>query len=217
MQKYVAYYRKSPGGGKSREKLRDSFSIESQMDLVRKYAQDGIIGEYTEIESGRDNSRLELKKAIAHAKKEDAILIVAKVDRLGRNAAYIFGLIDTSGVKFLFANMPNATKLVIGVLALVAESEAVEIGARIKAGFVVKKNRGEKLGKVENFSIAGRIKGAESMKLNAEINENNVRAKAYVSLLGGTLESKCLALNSNGFKTSRGLEFKPEQVRRLLL
>jgi DNA invertase Pin-like site-specific DNA recombinase len=212
--KYIAYYRKSPGGGKTKKQLLDSFSIEAQRDLVAKFAP-VLESEFTEAESGKNNLRPELKKAIVECKRIGATLVVAKVDRLGRNAAYLLNLIDSSGVDFIFANMPTATKLVIGIMALVAESEADTISDRIKAAFEVKRNRGEKLGRSENFSNEGRRKGCLVASELALANENNIRAKAMISSYTGTLQETADFLNSNGFRTSRGKKFQPTTVKRL--
>lgn len=211
---YIAYYRKSPGGSKTKKQLLDSFSIEAQKGLVSSY---NPIAEYTEIESGTKNDRPQLKLAIAHAKSIGAILVVAKVDRLGRNAAYIFSLIDSSGVDFIFADMPSATKLVIGIMALVAEDEAKRISDRIKQGFVVKRNRGEKMGNPENFNNEGRRKGAETNKIVASIaNKQTYWFAKTMRESGKTLKEIKKELINGGFKTSEGVDWGESQISRLL-
>jgi DNA invertase Pin-like site-specific DNA recombinase len=192
----------------------DSFSIEAQKGLVSKY---NPMAEYTEIESGTNNDRPQLKEAIAFAKSVGATLVVAKVDRLGRNAAYIFTLIDSSGVDFIFADMPSATKLVIGIMALVAEDEAKRISDRIKAGFVVKRNRGEKMGNPENFNNEGRAKGSETNKKIAS--EKNKQTYWFAKSLrdsGKTLKEIKLKLIEGGFKTIDNNDWGESQISRLL-
>ena len=101
--KFVAYYRVSTA-----KQGRSGLGLEAQQASVQAYVKDGqIVAEYIEVESGKRNDRPRLAQAIAHAQREGATLIIAKLDRLARSVAFIFALRD-SGVKFIACDMPEA-------------------------------------------------------------------------------------------------------------
>ena len=108
--KYVAYYRVST------KKQGDSgLGLEAQRAAVAGFVKGAIVAEFTEIESGKQDQRVQLRAAIDRAKKESAILVIAKLDRLSRNAGFIFALRD-SGVNFQCVDMPDANTLTVGIL-----------------------------------------------------------------------------------------------------
>lgn len=118
--------------------------LEAQREAVAAYIR-GRAGaaaeplrEYVEVESGKANDRPQLQAALRHAKHAQATLIIAKLDRLSRNAAFLLTLRD-SGARFVAADMPDACDLTIGVLALVAEHERKMIQGRTKAALAVKR------------------------------------------------------------------------------
>jgi hypothetical protein len=118
MGKAVAYVRVS-----TVEQGRSGLGLDAQRAAVRSIAaQRGLtlLAEFTEVESGKRNDRPELIKALHHAKITGAVLVIAKLDRLSRNAAFLLTLRD-SGVRFLAADIPDANDLTIGVLAVVAQ------------------------------------------------------------------------------------------------
>jgi DNA invertase Pin-like site-specific DNA recombinase len=119
VQKYVAYYRVS-----TQKQGNSGLGLDSQRQQVQSFVNctTCIIAEYTEIESGKNNNREQLLAAIATAKKEGAKLVIAKLDRLSRNANFIFTLRD-SGVDFVCADMPDANTLTIGIFAVMAQHE----------------------------------------------------------------------------------------------
>jgi len=126
-KKLIAYFRVSTAKqGQSR------LGLESQQATVNRHAKqlDGrVLVEYCEVESGKRKDRPELLKAVAHAKRTKATLVVAKLDRLSRNAAFLFTLRD-SGLPLLFCDMPHANELTVGIMAVVAEEERKMIGTR---------------------------------------------------------------------------------------
>src|SRR6476620_7235702 len=104
-----------------------------------------LVADFTEIESGKRNNRVELEKALATCKKQKAKLVIAKLDRLSRNLAFIATLMD-SGVEFIAVDNPHANKLTIHILAAVAQHEREIISARTSAALRAAKARGKRLG-----------------------------------------------------------------------
>src|SRR6202047_2728659 len=104
-------------------------------------AREALVDEFTEIESGKRNDRPELVKALAACKKQKAKLVIAKLDRLSRNLAFIAALMD-SGVEFVAVSNPHAARLTLHILAAVAEHEREMIAQRTKAALQAAKARG---------------------------------------------------------------------------
>ena len=104
-----------------------------------------LVAEFTEVESGKRNDRPELEKALAACKKQKAKLVIAKLDRLSRNLAFIATLMD-SGVEFIAVDNPHANKLTVHILAAVAQHEREIISARTSAALKAAKARGKRLG-----------------------------------------------------------------------
>jgi DNA invertase Pin-like site-specific DNA recombinase len=133
------------------ETIRVSFwllGLAAQREAVMSYLDGGrwaLVDEFTEIESGKRNDRLELVKALAACKKQKAKLVIAKLDRLSRNLAFIATLMD-SGVEFVAVDNPHANKLTIHILAAVAQHEREIISARTSAALKAAKARGKRLG-----------------------------------------------------------------------
>jgi DNA invertase Pin-like site-specific DNA recombinase len=208
---YIAYYRVST------EKQNSSgLGLGAQREAVLNYIKpENIHTEFTEVESGRLKQRPILLEALQLCKKVGGTLVIAKLDRLARNVAFVSELLE-SGVKFVCCDMPNANELTIHIYSAMAQDEAKRISTRTKEALAVKKAQGYKLGNPQNLTKEAQLKGVKSIMLKAQINPNNQRAKAYLTGLTGTLQSKANQLNSNGFRTSTGKEFTPMQVRRLL-
>lgn len=218
MERYIAYYRVS-----TREQGDSGLGLEAQRRQVEKATKEGdIIGEYTEIESGKKNDRPLLLKALEDCNRYDATLVIAKLDRLSRSAAFICHLLD-SNTPFLCADMPSITPMVMRILGAVAQEEREVISKRTKDALMSLKERGVKLGNPHAKRDLGGEK-AEKAKLKAIHkkrwdNPNNVRAKAYASVLrqhGMTLKVIANELNTNGYLSSTGKHFNPIQVSRLL-
>jgi DNA invertase Pin-like site-specific DNA recombinase len=141
--KFVAYFRVSTDRqGKS------GLGLEAQRKSVLDYLNGGrweLTAEFTEVESGKRSDRPELHKALAACKKHKAKLVIAKLDRLSRNLAFIATLMD-SGVEFVAVDNPHANKLTIHILAAVAQHEREIISARTSAALQAAKARGKRLG-----------------------------------------------------------------------
>lgn len=214
MTKYVAYYRVS-----TKQQGASGLGLDSQKETVKNFvANNGvIISEYTEIESGKNNKRVELQNAIEFAKKNDAVLLIAKLDRLSRNANFIFQLRDNN-VKFVCCDLPDANTLTIGIFAVLAQYERELISTRTKNALSQLKQQGVILGTPENLTEQARVNSISVRNNNAKTNENNKRAFAVVSALikqNYSLRQIADNLNDSGFKTSRGCKFSPMQVKRI--
>lgn len=156
MKKIVSYIRVS-----TQKQGQSGLGLEAQQTAVAQYAkQTGatISAEYREVETGKRANRPELAKAIAHAKREGATLVVAKLDRLARNVAFTAALME-SGVDFIACDNPNANRLTIHILAAVAEDEARRISDRTKAALAAYKRRGGLLGSDRPGHWEGRQRG----------------------------------------------------------
>jgi DNA invertase Pin-like site-specific DNA recombinase len=141
--KFVAYYRVSTD-----RQGRSGLGLDAQRRAVTDYLNGGsweLIGEFTEIESGKHSDRTELVKALAKCRKRRARLVIAKLDRLSRNLAFIATLME-SGVEFVAVDNPTANKLTIHILAAVAQHEREMISERTKAALAAAKARGKRLG-----------------------------------------------------------------------
>jgi DNA invertase Pin-like site-specific DNA recombinase len=148
--KYVAYYRVStPRQGRS------GLGLEAQQAVVMDYLNGGnwkLAASFTEIESGQDDAnRPELAKALRMCRVHQATLVISRLDRLSRDAAWLLGL-EKLGYDFVIASSPNVNRLTIGVLALVAEDERRAVSVRTKDALARAKARGAKLGNPGNLS-----------------------------------------------------------------
>src|ERR687884_1412512 len=141
--RWVAYYRVSTA-----KQGASGLGLEAQREAVAGYLNGGnwqLAAEFVEIESGRKNDRPELAKALAMCRRIGATLIIAKLDRLARNVAFVSNLME-SGVEFTAVDFPTANRLTIHILAAVAEPQREMISARTKAALAAAKARGTKLG-----------------------------------------------------------------------
>ena len=139
--KFVAYYRVST----DRQGM-SGLGLDAQRAAVAKHiGQAELVAEFTEVESGRKNDREQLAHALSLAKRTKAILVIAKLDRLARNVHFISGLLE-SGVPFVCADMPEADRTFLQMMAVFAEWEARKISERTKAALAQVKAQGRKLG-----------------------------------------------------------------------
>ena len=211
MNRYIAYYRVS-----TQKQGNSGLGLEAQKTMVKHHLKtdDILLEEYEEVESGKNNNRPQLQKAIEHCKNMGAILLIAKLDRLSRNAGFIF-LLKDSQVNFKCCDMPEANSLTIGIMAVLAQEERELISKRTIAALEELRNKCKKLGNPKNLTYEAQKQGAEAMKNKALNNENNRKATALIVSLRETGKSYAKIaqqLNDNGFKTSRGYNFSASQV-----
>lgn len=218
-KKFVAYYRVS-----TQRQGRSGLGLEAQRKAVEDYLNgDGceIVAEFTEIESGRNRARPELEKAVRASRLRGAKLVVAKLDRLARDAAFLLSLRD-SGVDFDAADMPEANRLTVGILAVVAEDEAQRIGERTRSALAAAKERGVELGTPENLTDADRKKGAtvSAIVRSARADQRALDLEPLLDELrtDGCRSMRDLAsgLKERGLSTARGCEWTAMAVKRVL-
>jgi len=206
---FIGYYRVST----ARQGV-SGLGLDAQKKSIADYLNGGhwkIIAEFVEVESGKRNNRPELERALALAKQTGATLILAKMDRLGRRASYVLNLLDNSGVRFMFVEMPHASKLEIGIRAVVAEEEGRAISERTKAALAAAKRRGVKLG-TYGRELARQNKAAaaeHARKLAPTVAE--IRASGVQSVRAVAEE-----LNRRGVPSARGARWHVPAVFRLL-
>jgi DNA invertase Pin-like site-specific DNA recombinase len=174
-----------------------------------------LVGEFTEIESGKHSNRPELTKALAACRKQRARLVIAKLDRLSRNLAFIATLME-SGVEFVAVDNPTANKLTVHILAAVAQHEREMISERTKAALAAAKARGTKLGTPDPRSAVKRM--VEARKAGAERFAANVLPMIRaVQAMGFTSNAAIAAeLNARKVPTARGKEWTHVQVGAVL-
>jgi len=209
--RYIAYYRVS-----TEKQGASGLGLEAQQQAVINYIKpENIYQEFTEVESGRKKDRPILQEALELCKATGSTLVIAKLDRLARNVAFVSALLE-SGVKFVCCDMPTANELTIHIYSAIAQDEAKRISTRTREALQVLKDRGVQLGTPENLTQEARLKGANAMRTKATENRNNKLARAFLKLLTGSLTSMASQLNESGFKTAKNKSFSPMQVKRLL-
>lgn len=222
----IAYYRVS-----TKQQGQSGLGLEAQRTAVEAYGKASgasIQAVYTEVESGKRADRPKLAAAIAHARRSKAKLVIAKLDRLARNVAFLSALMD-SGCDFLACDNPNANRLTIHILAAVAEDEALRISQRTKAALAAASARGTALGS----NRAGHWDGRESARLegakkgnavSAEVRRQNAMA-AVADLVptmkelrgkGKSFGKIAEHLNTTGQQTARGGNWTATAVKRVL-
>ena len=211
--RFIGYFRVS-----SFRQGESKLGLEAQREAVFNYTGGCLLAEFTDIASGKSNERPELLKAIEFAKQHDAVLVIAKLDRLSRSLEYIFRLRD-SGVRFICCEMPDANTLTIGIIASLAQHERELIADRTKAALLSKKRAGWVGGNDGKYlSEEGRAKSIETRRHNALNNRNNKMAWLIVKeklASGHSLRSIAKQLNDSGFETSRGKQFSAQSVKQL--
>ena len=204
--KFVVYLRVSTD-----KQGKSGLGLEAQQSSVAEYAKASagqVVAEYVEVESGKNASRPELAAALHEAKKQGATLLIAKLDRLARNVAFISSLLE-SGVDIVAVDMPSANKFMLHVMAAVAEQEAALISERTKAALAARKARGGLQGLAlpqRRRDVAQVVAKATSARISqADRHAANVLPIIdAIKSTGASLRDIAKALNERGIKTARG-------------
>lgn len=214
---YVAYLRVS-----THKQGLSGLGLEAQREIIRNHLHDtNPIAEFVEVESGRKSERPKLKEALTLCRKEDATLIVAKLDRLARSVSFLSGLLE-SDVEIVFCDFPQANKMVLHIISAISQYEAELIAARIKASLQAKKSRGFRLGNPEHLLNKHRQAIQNSIntcKAKADSNPNNKRAVAMLRTLvkeNHSYKEMAEILNNEGFVSSKGCAFTKSTVYKLI-
>lgn len=199
--------------------------LEAQRAAVAQFVAGGehqIVGEFVEVESGAKTARPQLEAALASCRLYRATLVIAKLDRLARNLAFIANLMD-GGVDFIACDMPHANRLTVHLLAAIAEHEREMISVRTKAALQAAKARGVRLGNPNGAAplraacrIAAERSSAARKARTHEHREAVMPVIASISA-GQACSNRFIAeeLNRRGISSSRGGAWYPEQVRRI--
>ncbi len=214
MINFVTYYRVSTKGqGDS------GLGLDAQKRDVQIYLDNyadipfDVIGTFTDIDSGTNNDRSELAKAIELAKKHKAVLLVAKIDRLSRKVSFVAGLLEDKALQFKVAQMPHADKFQLHIYAALAEQERDFISKRTKAALAEAKARGVILGGLrDKTNQRNKVRHANAVE----------RAEAIRSIItpmitgGNTLREIAGGLNAAGLRTDRGALYQATTVSRAI-
>jgi DNA invertase Pin-like site-specific DNA recombinase len=197
--------------------------LEAQRESVRVFALANgyeITQEFLEVESGKNDARPVLAKALAHAKKTGACLVIAKLDRLARSVSFVARLMDAN-TDFRAVDLPDASKLVLHIMSAVAENEAKSCSDRTKAALAAAKARGALLGAANpasrNLPPGAHERGGNTTKAKARAAVADLLPKLKaLQAQGLSLQAIADALNAEGQVTPNGKAWHPMQVSRAL-
>jgi DNA invertase Pin-like site-specific DNA recombinase len=216
---FVAYIRVSTA-----QQGASGLGLDAQRQAIARHVAGGrLVGEFIEIESGGRNDRPQLAAALALARISRATLVIAKLDRLARNVAFIATLMEHE-VDFAACDLPYATKLTIHILAAVAEHEREMISARTKAALAAAKARGIKLGNPNGArslrrAATGNTAAIAKLQASAATWRSAVLPIVEAIRSTGVRSSSAIAreLEQRGIRTLRGGTWRGQTVDRLLL
>ena len=217
--KFVSYLRVS-----TKRQGVSGLGLEAQRKAVEDFLNGGrwtLLGEYVEVESGSDNKRTELQNALRACRLHGATLVVAKLDRLSRNAAFLMNL-QESRVRFVACDMPEANEMVVGLLAVMAQWERKAISERTKAALRAAKARGVRLGNPSNLTNKARRKGngvsTQVRAARALMRAHDLGPSIVEIQTGGASSVRQIAqeLNKRRIPTVSGKQWSDVQVKRLL-
>ena len=233
--KFVSYLRVS-----TVKQGASGLGLEAQRQAVAAFVNGGegsLVAEVQEIESGKRDDRPKLLEALALCRLYDATLLIAKLDRLSRDAHFLLGL-QKAGVRFVAADMPEANELTIGLLAVVAQAERKAISTRTKAALAVKAQWYAGLDEAERLSLReagratqlggdrGNLRQVSGIGRTKALTARRKRAAARKADLAPLLDqfraasitslaAMAAALNVKGIPAPRGGRWRPSQVRRI--
>ena len=204
--RYVAYFRVS-----TEKQGKSGLGLAAQRSVIERFRSEGdeVIAEFVEVQSGKNDDRIELWKAIAFAKKNDPKILIAKLDRFSRKVSFIAGIME-QGIGLVVAEMPHATDFQLHIFAALAQEERRLISERTRNALAEAKKRGVELGK------NGKVLAAQ--RRDEAINRANEMRSVVVPMIDAGLSMSEIArrLNAAGITTMTGKPFYPQQVRNLL-
>lgn len=215
---FVSYLRVS-----TERQGRSGLGLEAQRRAVADFLNGGSwrhVAELVEVESGARDTRPRLSEALALCRLHNATLVIAKLDRLSRDAAFLLNL-QKAGVRFVAADMPEANEITIGIMAVVAQAERKMISDRTRAALAAAKARGVRLGRPENLTPDGRTRGSRvgnSAKGQRALTRAADMAPVLSELVdrGESLRGMARALTARGIRAPRGGAWSAAQVHRVL-
>ena len=216
--KFVVYLRVSTA-----RQGRSGLGVEAQREAVRQFVSSRggtvIAPEFVEVETGKRDDRPELTKALKRCRVTGATLVVAKLDRLSRNAAFLMTLRD-SGVEFVAADLPEANTMTVGVMAVVAQHEREAISQRTKAALAAARARGTVLGgkrrgaaKIAAYQQTGVLAARKKVREAAELRRDAIEALIMERL---SLNAIAARLNADSVTTGRGGQWTATAVKRAM-
>lgn len=208
MTNYVTYCRVSTG-----RQQQSGLGIEAQQEAVYRYAahtDSTIIAAYVETESGAKSDRPQLTKALAHCRRAKATLLIARLDRLSRSLSFVAQLLDAN-VEIRCADMPEANRLLLQMLAVFGEHERQMIRERTRAALAAAKARGTILG-ANGKALAMRNRA------EADAHAEGLRPAIIQARAAGCVSLPQIAqyLTEHGHKTAAGGQWYPMSVKRVL-
>jgi DNA invertase Pin-like site-specific DNA recombinase len=214
MEKYIAYVRTSTG--------KQNLGLEEQQTQILDFVSRNnglLVNTILEQESGKNNKRPGLDRALSLCEKNGYVLLFTKLDRLSREVEFLFA-IHRRGVKLRCVALPELNTLTLGIFGTMAQYERELISQRTKSALQeLKKTR--KLGSPQNLTEEAKIKGRDAVKRNREENPNWKLAKTFIEhfkMKNGYVHYTQISnlLNENGYKTRNGCQFTPSIVKRLV-
>lgn len=207
-RRFVAYHRVSTA-----KQGRSGLGLEAQEAAVAAYVRGQepsakLLGTYTEVESGRRGDRPELARALDHVRLTGATLLIAKLDRLSRDAHFLLGL-QKAEVDFVACDMPAADRFTVGIMAMLAQKESELISARTKEALAAAKRRGTRLGNpngARHLRGLGNGKAVAAVRSGAQARADQLRRVLRELREAGVTSANGLAraLNERHVATARG-------------
>lgn len=229
LKSYIAYYRVS-----TEEQGQSGLGLNAQQTSVRSFVKNNgeLLGEFTEVESGKKNNRKQLDAAISACVQMGSTLVVKNLSRISRGGHQVMSKLEEQGVEYIESTAPYDSQLMKEFKFSMAKEERTKISERTSAALQEIKGkiaRGEKhisksgkivvsLGSPQNLTPQAIEKASASRRLKALVNKDNKRATVFIIALeraGDSFYSITKQLNEGGFKTSRGNDFSEVQTKRL--
>ncbi|MDB5439698.1 MAG: hin [Caulobacteraceae bacterium] len=204
----VAYTRVSTG-----RQQASGLGLEAQQEAIEQYSRrtgEPILATFTEVESGAVRDRPQLAAALDMCRRKKAILLIARLDRLSRSLAFVAQLLDAN-VEIRAADMPEANRMMLQMLAVFAEHERRLIGERTRLALAAAKARGTKLG--TNGAVLAKRHRAEAVEFADTLRSEIVSLPGYET---ATLRSLAAALNERGIKSREGASWHASNIGRVM-